>query len=156
MKKIPLTTDKFALVDSVDYNRLSQFKWHLHSVRDSYYYAVRYICQKGKTQAVLMHREILNPPDYMQIDHRNRDGLDNRKTNLRVCTHAENMQNRSLAKNNKSGFKGVYLEKHAKKWRARIGVNKKEISLGSFDTPTEASMAYIIASIKYHGDFARA
>jgi hypothetical protein len=84
-KLIPLTQGKFAIVDAEDYERLSKYKWHVDK-GDSTYYAARGIVGKN----FRMHREILNAPEGLVVDHRNHNGLDNRKKNLRLCTRSQN------------------------------------------------------------------
>jgi len=101
-----------------------------------------------------MHRLILNAPDGMQVDHVNEIGLDNRKSNLRICNQSENQRNRSKQKNNTSGFKGVHWHVVDKRWMATIKVDKKKIHLGSFRNPIDAAKVYNSAAIKYHGEFA--
>ena len=86
------------------------------------------------------------------VDHRDRNPLNNRKSNFRFCTQAENLSNRPKPKNNTSGFKGV--RKHRKKWQARIVINQTTTYLGTFKTRLEAAKAYNIACLKYHGEFA--
>ena len=88
-----------------------------------------------------------------QIDHRNRDKRDNRWCNLREATHAQNMQNCKISKNNKSGFKGVTIDKHGS-WYAHIMIDRKLISLGSHKTAEEAHETYCKAADRLHGEFA--
>jgi len=87
------------------------------------------------------------------LDHVNKDGLDNRITNLRAASYPENNRNKSLPSNNKSGYRGVSWSSYHKKWVARIGTGEKHKFLGYFNCPTVAAMQYDKASIKYHGDF---
>jgi len=101
-----------------------------------------------------MHRLVVDTPKGMSTDHINGDGLDNRKQNLRICTHAENQRNRGPQKNNKSGFKGVYWQKNRKTWYARIQHNKKLLYLGCFKDKKEAAKAYDRKAIELHGEFA--
>src|SRR2546430_16319669 len=98
-RKIKLTRGKYALVDLVDYEWLSQWKWYC-SARG---YAARRLYPENKV--VYMHRVII--PEGEEVDHINHDKLDNRKSNLRPCTHKQNLRSRGLNKNNKSGYKGV-------------------------------------------------
>jgi hypothetical protein len=86
----------------------------------------------------------------LQIDHINRDRSDNRLCNLRLVTHMENGHNQKLRATNTSGYAGVYLHPQSKKWVASIMVNYKRINLGGFDTPEEASVAYVTAKEIYH------
>lgn len=89
-----------------------------------------------------------------EIDHKNRDPLDNRRSNLREATRSENCANRGINSNNTSGFKGVDFHKSSGKWRARICVNRKSIDLGLFDKPHDAHEAYVHAANRYFGEFA--
>ena len=88
------------------------------------------------------------------VDHINGKTGDDRIANLRLATHQENLCNRGKQKNNTSGYKGVH--RHQGKWRARIAVNGRNISLGMYHNPEEAHRAYATAAERYHGDFARA
>jgi len=90
------------------------------------------------------------------IDHINCIPSDNRILNLRECSVSENSANSSFRSNNKSGYKGVSWHKKLKKWAAQIGVKRKNIKLGYFDSAEEAANAYCVAAMKYFGEFARA
>lgn len=90
-----------------------------------------------------------------QVDHRDGDGLNNRRSNLREATGSQNMQNRGAYSNNTSGFKGVCWDKESRKWKAQIGSQGRLKSLGRFDDPSDAHAAYCDAAEKLHGDFGR-
>lgn len=139
--------DKYALVDDEDFEKVSQFKWYLHK----HGYAVT---AGSKTK---MHRFILNATKKEEeVDHVNHNGLDNRRTNIRICTHAQNMFNKNKQINNKSGYKGVYWEKQGEGfWRARIQVKGKGIHLGVFDDILAAAEAYNKAAKQYFGEYGR-
>ncbi|HEV8525455.1 MAG TPA: NUMOD4 domain-containing protein [Terriglobales bacterium] len=92
---------------------------------------------------------------HQQVDHINRDTLDNRLSNLRVCTNAQNRLNSKQRSNSKAPYKGISYDKRSGKWRARIQVNGKTTWLGRFDTPEDARDAYRDAAVKHHGEFAR-
>lgn len=92
----------------------------------------------------------------VQVDHKNNVRNDNRWSELRAATHAQNNYNTKKTRRNTSGFKGVYWCKRYKKWRASITVDKKTIWLGIHDTPKEAHDAYLLAAEKYFKEFARA
>lgn len=92
------------------------------------------------------------PPD--RVDHKNRNRLDDRWDNLRPCSHGQNIVNSGLWKHNKSGFKGVYLNRHTGRWRAKIQKDGKTIHLGSHDTPEEAHAAYQKEARRLFGEFA--
>ena len=153
MKEIHLNKGFVALVDDDDYSFLSKSKWRI----DSKGYAVKDEIQSDKKQKmVLMHRKILSlsSVDKLCVDHINRNPLDNRRSNLRICTHAENMRNSKLNVKNTSGFKGVTWHKQIGKWMAQISLNGKRKYLGVFYDPIDAHEAYKIAALKMHGEFA--
>lgn len=102
---------------------------------------------------VFMHRLIMNSKKGELIDHIDGNGLNNCRSNLRVCSHAENIRNRKTHKNNKSGYKGVCRDKT--RWRSRIAINGKVIPLGGYRTALEAAQAYNDAAPRFHGEFAR-
>jgi hypothetical protein len=146
-KNICLTRGKFALVDDDIYEYLNQWKWIYSNG-----YAIRDDKISGKR--IRMHREILDADVGVEIDHINRDRLDNRKINLRVCSRSENRCNCGIRSDNTSGFKGVYWHKRMGKWRAVVHKNNKEISLGYYSSPEDAAYAYDLGAKKYHGKFA--
>jgi hypothetical protein len=157
MKQIPLTKGKFALVDDEDYDRLvAMGKWHVtckgYAARTKHY---RKPCGRLSSSTIFMHHLISPVDGKNQVDHRNTNKLDNQKDNLRVCSNSENCKNTSKPKNNTSGFKGVYWKKQIKRWCAQIGVEYKNIYIGSFATAIEAAKAYNEAAVKHFGEFAK-
>lgn len=156
MKQIPLTKGKFAIVDDDDYDRLMGIgKWRV----DAYGYAVktkRYRKENGKwsNTNIIMHRLIANAKSGQFVDHINLNKLDNRKSNLRLCSRTENNRNIGLPKNNTSGYKGVTFFRLRGKFMAQITVNRKNIYLGYFEDPKDAAKAYNEAALKYYGEFA--
>jgi len=148
MKKIELNKGKFVLVDDSDFGQIDEFHWHAELLMKSHWYAFTSI--NGKS--ISMHRLLMNPSKGQEIDHINGNGLDNRQENLRICSHLENMRNRKLHKNNKSGVKGVYRSDN--KWRVQIRVNKKAIEIGQFLNLEDARIARNLAARKYFGKFA--
>ncbi len=156
MKTIPLTQGKFAIVDDEDYQDLIQFKWHAHCHHKNYY-AKRAVWINKKTSAEQMHRRILGlkAGDGKYGDHINGNGLDNRRSNLRVCTNKENIRNSRRRYDNKSGLKGVWLHKQTGKWVTQIRVNDKSLHVGLFKSKIAAARAYNRAAIKYFGKFAK-
>ena len=152
MKKIPLTQGMCALVSDEDYDRVSSRKWCLsHSPNHSEnMYAVCKI--NGKT--VGMHRFILNANDGLFVDHKNGNGLDNRRANLRNCTRS---QNRANSNTKRSLPKGVYARVQRTgtvAYRAQIRHGGTITNLGTFPTIDLAAAAYTVAAVKMHGEFA--
>jgi hypothetical protein len=145
---IPLTKGYSTIVDTEDYKFLMQWKWCVN-INKQFPYAQRSINYRklnGKwtTTVVKMHRAIMNPAKNMVIDHINHNTLDNRKSNLKICTHRENMMN--LIIKNKNGFIGV--NKSHKKFKAMAMVDGKVKQIGRFDTSIEAHNAYMDAVSK--------
>lgn len=151
MKEIKLTQDKVALVDDEDYDYLMQWKWHILNQTHSSY-AVRNEIINGKRQSIRMHRIIMNTPKGVEVDHVDRNGLNNQKSNLRNCTSTQNKCN-SQYKLPKSGFIGVHTHKNGH-IMAYISVKNKQIHLGCFKTIELAAKARDEAAIKYRGEFA--
>ena len=152
MKNLPLTRGKVAVVDGADYEELAQFKWTYATEG----YAYRLLQVEGQTKAIYMHRQIagLDHGDPREVDHDDGDGLNNVRTNLRVCTHAQNQHNRRVSSNSKSGVKGVFWCPSRRKWRAQITYDKKQKTLGSFSTLEEAHEFRCLATDMVHGVFA--
>lgn len=153
-KLIPLTQEKFALIDDEDFELVSQYKWCAYFSGGNWY--ARSNAQINYKRVTLkLHTLVLGKIlQKVEIDHVNRDGLDNRKENLRVCTHQENSCNRRK-RVGKSQFKGVQLFKgRKKKWMAQIGANQKKKFLGYFENEIDAAKAYNKAAIDLHGEFA--
>lgn len=154
MKKIPLTQNQFAIVDDEDYEHLMQNKWHA-ILGTAGYYARRAIKRNGKHYNLLMSRAILGIINSsLIVDHKNRNTLDNRKENLRVCTNAENICNRKASRSSTSKYLGVSFLTKRKKWEAQIGKNGKKYHLGQFNTEQDAAKAYDTAAKIYHGEYA--
>lgn len=151
MRMIPLTQGKFATVDDQDYDWLMQWKWcAYHDKKSNTWYATARIDVTRRMMP--MHRLIMKAPDGVEVDHKDRNGLHNWRDNLRECTSAQNKLNRGPFKTNTVGYKGVY--RLYGKYRAKIGINKKQIHLGTFGTPEEAARAYDAAAKRLHGEFA--
>lgn len=155
MKKIKLTKNKYALVDDEDYNRINKYKWYTLKTKTNYY-AMRDNRNSKRTKGFVigMHREIINCPKNKEVDHIDHNGLNNQKSNLRICTEKQNHYNCRLQKtNNTSGYKGVSWNKDHNKWRVRINKNNKEILIGRYDNKINAINAYNKAAKKYYGKF---
>ena len=149
---IGLTREQHALVDKEDYELLSSFCWQAQPTRlENGFYAVRNNGENsnGTRLKVKMHRQIMNCPDGMEIDHINGDTLDNRKSNLRIVSHSINIKNQK-SRGGKSKYRGV-TEHACYGWRARITVDYKRISLGVYKTEQEAFKAVQKAQGEYYG-----
>ena len=158
MKLIPLTQGQFAKVDDDMYEELNQYNWYArYNKSTNHFYVIRAakIIKVNKSAKHLrMHRVIMNCPEGMVVDHINHDTLDNRRSNLRICTVAQNTYNRRPNKKSKSKYKGVGWRENRSHWHVAISVNGKKISLKTFKCEHEAARAYNEAALKYHGEFA--
>lgn len=132
-----------ALIDLDDIDKASQYKWSLNNKG--------YV--RNTKNNLLLHRLIMDCPKDMEVDHINHDPLDNRKSNLRICTHQQNLMNKSLQRNSTSGIVGISWSETFSKWKAYIMVNNKYINLGLFSTKEEAIKAREYAEIEYFGEY---
>lgn len=150
-----------AIVDDEDYEYLNQFKWR-EVKRNSIYYAQRECSVNGKHTCILMHREILGFPKGKRTDHKDMNGLNNQRSNLRTCSASQNAANTNPL-GGSSKFKGVSCRlgkswnstEYYPQYRARITVNKKEIWGGTFRNEIDAAKAYNELALKYFGEFAK-
>ena len=155
MWSITLSHGKVAVVDDHDYEDLRQDNWHASKCGDVWY------ARRGE-HCLFMHRLVmeraigrpLQPGEL--VDHVNRDTLDNRRSNLRVATKAQNSQN-EVRRIGASRFKGVARGTHSKvnPWRAYINACGRQIALGRFPDEESAARAYDEAAAEYFGEFAR-
>lgn len=153
---VPLTQGYEAIVDMSDIHLISGVNWHAR--RDGcLVYAGCNLPKNGsgKRGYISMHRLIMGSPINMEVDHRDRNGINNRKCNLRIASKSQNQANRKTSQLNISGFKGVSPCKRNGTWHARISKGGKRFSLGYYKTPEEAHLAYINASREMHGSFGR-
>lgn len=154
-KEIPLTQGKVAVVDEEDFDRLNKHKWYACKNGNTFY-ALRKSNVNGKRLTILMHREILGlKPGDPGVDHRDGNGLNNRRKNLRLASHEQNGMNRRRNKNGTSRFKGVYWEKNHRKWHVRIKFGGKYVHIGYFDSEEDAARAYDEKAKELFGEFAR-
>jgi len=148
-RRIPLTRGRFAVVDAEDYPALAQYDWFVEGAAP-HLYAVR----KEKRKSIKMHRQILDAPAHLVVDHVDHDGLNNRRGNLRLATFSENCRNQKKSAKASSRYKGVFWHKRARKWAAHISAEGKAHHLGYFTDEVEAARAYDEAAKKLHKDFA--
>lgn len=153
---IRMAQPRYAKVDPADYKRLREYEWFsIKGTRN--FYAVRRVKGTNGTRFAMtyMHRELIEFPDGMLIDHVNQNSMDNRRANLRAATRAQNIRNRKKFSNSTgSKYKGIYWDKNRKRWITRIMLEKKKIHLGYFQNEIDAAKAYDRAARKYHGEFA--
>lgn len=140
-------TNKEFYFDLEDYDRVKDIAWNETAIKG--FHAIQGYIPERKT-VVRMHVFL----GYNGYDHIDRNELNNRKNNLRVCTHQENMRNSSLGKNNTSGVIGVTWDKKRNKWQAQIGLDKKCKYLGLHINKEDAIKARLKAEVEYFGDFA--
>lgn len=152
MRAVKISNGMLAVVDDSDFDRVNSRNWYFDDVG----YARTNEWRDGrKSAAPRMHRFILNDiPANLHIDHINGNKLDNRRSNLRVCTASQNASNRGAQSNNSTGFKGVCYDKARGRFKAEIAYGGKRKHIGRFDTALEAAQAYNDAALKYHGEFA--
>ena len=154
MKRIPLTPlsqGRFALVDDADYDYLMQWKWHA-AKNYKRFYALRSTWKNKKRITIMMHREIMQPPKNLQIDHIDHDGLNCQRSNMRICTLQQNCRNRDVSINSRSKYKGVAIT--GKYISATIWIDKKTTYLGRFKTEEAAARAYDAKAKELFGEFA--
>lgn len=146
VRTIPLGDGFCAYVDAADFEWLSQWIWSLYGG-----YAGRY----EKKKFILMHREIVQPPKGMIVDHKNRNKLDNTRPNLRVCTHSENAHNRAKRRGSSSRFLGVCYVKEQAKYHAYVHCRRRHLRCGDFTDEVEAARAHDRKAVEVYGEFAR-
>lgn len=148
-----LSQGQVAVIDAEDFERASAHCWHL-IVKGQY--AAAWMDVDGKQKHVYLHRFILNAPRGTEVDHKDGNGLDCRKQNLRLVSHKQNMWNsRKRSKPASSKYKGVAWYTRHGKWRARIMTNGKDLFLGYFKTEEEAARAYDVAASEHRGSSAK-
>lgn len=152
---IPLSQGYSAVIDEEDWPLVSAYRWHT-KLNGRLIYATRNLLKDDSNQHRLMHRLLLDAKPGESVDHIDGDGLNNRRSNLRKCTHMQNKWNETkLRASNKSGFKGVsQMPRCPSRWVAHITVRGRNTYIGSYRTPEEAARAYDCAAYAHYGEFA--
>ncbi len=147
MTKISLGGGLFTIIDDSDFDKVSKYTWYIG--RGNYATTTTI-----NVSGISLHRFIIKPPSDMVVDHIDGDRLDNRKSNLRVCTHSENLKNR--IKHDRSGtskYKGVTYNRECGKWISRIRVDNVKYGLGSYHNEIDATVSYNIGSVLLSPEF---
>jgi hypothetical protein len=145
----PLT----CLIDTTDYKTVRNYRWYAHDSKRGTFYAHSSIRRQHRVQTVLMHRLLL--PHMTRPDHKDGNGLNNCRKNLRESTRSQNGANRRKKSGATSQYLGVYFDSQKKRFCAGISINRKYLKLGRFDSEEDAARAYDIAALEHHGEFAR-
>ena len=148
VRYVPLTKGKFAIVDAEDYERVRRYLWCASGSGKRMY---AYRNDHGKT--IAMHRFLTNCPKGMVVDHIDGNGLNNRQSNLRVCTQQQNLYN-SRPKGRSSKYKGVCRDRAKNKWVVYVRHNGRNILVGRFDDEIEAARAYDRKAFELFGEYA--
>lgn len=157
IREIPLTKGYVALVDAADYEWLNQWRWRARRSRGVVYAvrsAGRAARREGAACLIFMHRLVCEVPEGEVPDHKNGDGVDNRRCNLRAATFTQNAVN-ARHRYNKTGYRGVTVASSSGRFVARTRDGGRNIPLGAYATPEEAARAYDAAARRLHGEFAR-
>lgn len=148
--KIIITSRKYVPfeieIDDEDIVKFNSLKWY-PSLKGGHVY---FSTSKG----VYLHRYLTDAPKGVVVDHRDGDTLNNKKLNLRLCTHVQNVRNSKTAASNTTGYKGVCYDNYTNLWKVNIEANKKRISGGRFKSKNEAAARYNELAEKYFGEFA--
>lgn len=150
---LTLPSGHITIIDQSDLLLVEQFKWHALKARRTVYVQTKGSAANGFTRTYL-HRLLLGAASGQLVDHRNHNGLDNRRANLRLCSPAENVANSGVCSRNTTGYRGVIRYKD--RFRARIGTRSTPgyQHLGYFDDIWDAAQAYNAAAVERYGDFA--
>ena len=149
---VPLTRGYVSIIDSEDVPLIDGYNWCAQIGRNTVY-AVRCVRNGVVVKKVIMHKEIMEPVEGFEVDHIDKNGLNNRRENLRKATAAQNQHNQRKARHNTSGFKGVSFCADRQLWQSQIQTDGKRKFLGRFSSAEMAFDAYCRASALLHGEF---
>ncbi len=159
MIEISLTQGEISLIDDEDFEEVSRYKWRINRKKNSCYARTNATDCNGKKITLFIHQLVMNSKPGDQVDHKDHNGLNNQKYNLRFCTYSENQQNKLKqifydGKKTLSKYKGVSWHRRDKKWIAQIVTSHKNNHLGYFVDEIEAAEAYNKAALEKFGEFA--
>lgn len=140
------------LVDAADYPKIAGYVWYLDRDNHTDYARANAATADGRRVHIGLHRLLLSAVPSQSVDHKDGNGLDNRRSNLRFCTQSQNSAN---TKHTGANWRGTYFDSSKNRWKAEIVVAGKRIRLGNFKKPEDAAQAYNFAAAKYFGEFAR-
>lgn len=140
----------YALVDDEDYDRVNQHRWHVGNNG----YIKTFVGGRKNAKCILMHRLIMNPSEDLEVDHRDGNKLDNRRSNLRVAERSQNARNLRRHKKFSSRFKGVSWNAARYVWEAELTFDNHPVYLGQFASEIQAAQAYNDGALRYFGEFA--
>ncbi len=145
----------FAIIDAEDAELVMKFTWRYVRAKGHHTaYAFAKIKRDGKWVNVLLHRFLMGEPKGILIDHRNHDGLDCRRSNMRECTNQQNQYNQPKRNGTTSQYKGVHRQKGGVSWKVNLRINGKPTYFGSYATEREAALAYNVFAVENYGEFA--
>lgn len=141
--------------DEQDQDLINGHNWVIHKADRTFYVrATLWDKELKKSKYAYMHRLIINAMKGQQVDHKDRNGLNNKRNNLRLCNNSQNNANKPAKTTNKTGYRGVHFNKIRKRYMAYLFINGKRIFGGYFKKVEDAAIKYNELSLKYHGEFA--
>jgi hypothetical protein len=154
MKEIRLSQGKIALVDDEDFDYINQWKWYARKGRKTFYAARKEKGTNART-TIHMHQVVSKVSNNVQIDHRDTNGLNNQKYNLRVVNHRQNQYNTDKPRHNTSGYKGISWDKFRNNYRVYLTVKGKFKNIGNTKSLQTATKMYNKAATQHYGEFAK-
>jgi hypothetical protein len=159
--EIALKNGGVALIDDEDFELVSQYEWRWLGPEGNRYAVATYVVELNGIKykkLISMHRLVTKCTDpNLRVDHIYGKTLDNRKSELRVCTPLENARNRTRhSSNNTNGYRGIYFDATyhgTKKWKAQISLGSRRKHVGRFDTAEQAARAFDEAAKKHYGSY---